>query len=84
VTSDATVCAFCAERIEAGAARCWSCHSDLPARIEQPSAEPLGDEEVLDRQPMGSRGLMAAGVVLAVILLAYGATLVVSSHGPRA
>jgi hypothetical protein len=84
VTIDAMMCPFCAERIEAGAARCWSCHSDLPARIEQPPAGPLGDGEVLASEPRGSRGLIAAGVVLTVVLLACGAALVVSSHRPQA
>jgi hypothetical protein len=47
-------------------------------------AEPDGDKEVLAREPQGSRGaLIATGVVLAVVLLAYGATLAMSSPRPQ-
>jgi len=43
-----------------------------------------GDKEVLTRDPTGSRiPLMAAVVTLALILVAYGASLVVSSLRPQ-
>lgn len=77
------VCPFCAERIKTAAATCGSCHSELPALSEQPSAELRGEEEVLGREPWGSRGLIVAGGILVVILLAYGSTLVMSSLRPQ-
>jgi hypothetical protein len=47
------------------------------------SAELEGDKEVLGREPKGSHGaLMVAGGILVAVLLAYGATLVVSSLRP--
>jgi len=83
VPSDMKVCPFCAERIEAAAVRCRYCGSALPSISEPPSVEPQGDKEVLGRDPKGSRGLMTAGGALAVILVAYGAFLVVSSLQPQ-
>jgi hypothetical protein len=84
VPSDTRVCPYCAERIKAAVARCRHCQSDLPALSEQPSSEPEGDEEVLGREPEGSRGaLIAVGGILVVILLAYGVALVVSSPRPQ-
>lgn len=82
--SDTKVCPLCAERIEAAAARCRYCHSDLPAPREQPAPETRGDREVLAREPKGSRGplWMAAGVLVA-LLVGYGAILVVSSLRPQ-
>jgi hypothetical protein len=42
--------------------------------------EPHGHKEVLGREPSASRGLLiAAGGILVVLLVAYGATFVVSS-----
>jgi hypothetical protein len=83
VPSETKVCPFCAEPVEAEAARCGSCHSELPALDEQSSAWPRGDKEVIGREPTGSRGgLMVAGGILVVIVVAYVATLVVSSLRP--
>lgn len=80
--SDPSLCPFCGVRIEAAVTRCWNCHSELPALGEHRSLEPHGGKEVLAREPKRSRGLIA-GVVLGVVLLAYGAALVVSSHRPQ-
>ena len=80
--SDTRVCPFCAERINAAATTCTHCHSALPA-LGGPPAE-HGDEEVLGRDPHASRGVViTAGGILVVILLAYGATLVVASLRPQ-
>lgn len=81
--SDTRVCPFCGERIEAAAPWCWNCHSDLPVLSEDRSTEPHGGTEVLAREPRRQRGLMTAGLILVLILLAYGSTLVLSSHGPQ-
>jgi len=83
VPSDMKVCPFCAERIEAAAVRCRYCGSALTSLSEPPSVEPRGDEEVLGRDPKGSRRLMTAVGILVVILVAYGAILVVSSLQPQ-
>ena len=88
VPSDIRVCPVCAERIGAAAVRCRNCGSALPTRSEPPPVEPQGDKEVLGRDPKGSRSLMTAAGILALILGAYGAILVVSSlrpqhHGPE-
>ncbi len=83
VPSDMRVCPFCAESIEAAAVRCKYCGSALPSLSESPSVEPQGDKEVLGRDPKGSRSLMTAGGILVVILVAYGAILVVSSLQPQ-
>jgi len=88
VPSDMKVCPFCAERIEAAAVRCTYCGSALTSLSEPPSVEPQGDKEFLGRDPKGSRSLMTAVGILVVILVAYGAILVVSSlqpqhHGPE-
>ncbi len=84
VPSDTRDCPFCGESVEAAAARCPHCHSVLSAPDEQDSAGPPGDKEVLGREPKGSRGaLMAVAGVLVVVLVAYGATLVVSSLRPE-
>ena len=77
-------CPFCAVHIEATAATCRNCDSDLPGMSEPGSAEPRAEKEVLGRESKGSRGaLIAAAGILVVILVAYGATLVGSSHRPR-
>jgi hypothetical protein len=83
VPSDTKVCPFCAERIEAAAIRCRYCGSALPSSSEPPPGEPQGDKEVLGRDPKGSRSLMTAGGILLVLLIAYGAFLVVSSLQPQ-
>jgi hypothetical protein len=83
VPSDMKVCPFCAQSIEAAATRCRYCGSALPSPGEPPSVEPPGDKEVLGRDPKGSRGLMTAVGILAVILVAYAAVLVVSSLQPQ-
>jgi hypothetical protein len=83
VPSDMKVCPSCAERIEAAAVRCRYCGSALTSLSEPPSVEPRGDEEVLGRDPKGSRRLMTAVGILVVILVAYGAILVVSSLQPQ-
>jgi hypothetical protein len=76
-------CAFCAERIEPAAVRCRYCGSALPSLSEPPSLEPEGDKEILDRDPKGSRSLMMGAGILGVILVACGASLVVSSRQPQ-
>jgi hypothetical protein len=58
-------------------ARSWVVPSDMA------SVEPQGDKEVLGRDPKGSRGLMTAVGILAVVLVAYGAILVVSGLRPE-
>ena len=82
VPSDMKVCPFCAQRIEAAAVTCRYCGSALTSLSEPPPVEPHGDKEVLGRDPRGSRSLMTAVGILVVILVAYGATLVVSSLQP--
>ena len=55
----------------------------MPAPSEQ-RPEEQGDQEVLDREPKGSHGaVMAVGGILVVALLAYVATLVLSSPRPQ-
>jgi hypothetical protein len=83
VPSDTNVCPFCAERIAAAAVWCRYCGSALPSLSETPSVGPPGDKEVLGREPKGSRGLMTALGILGVILVAYGAVLVVSRLQPQ-
>ena len=83
VPSDMKVCPFCAERIEAAAVRCRYCDSTLPSLSEPSSVGPEGDKEVLGRDPKGSRGPITAVGILGVILVAYGAVLVVSNLRPQ-
>jgi hypothetical protein len=73
VPSGTSVCPFCAERIEKAATSCRNCHSDVPPPIEQPSAEPRGEMEILGREPERSRGALIAAGILVVALVAYGA-----------
>jgi hypothetical protein len=83
VPSDTRACPFCAEPVDVAAARCGSCHSDLSTLSEQSSDGPGGVKEVLGREPSESHiGLMVAGGILVAILVAYVATLVVSSLRP--
>ena len=81
--SDMKVCPFCTERVEAAALRCRYCGSALTSLSELPSVGAQGDKEVLGRDPTRSRSLMTAVGILVVILVAYGAILVVSSLQPQ-
>lgn len=81
--SDTRVCTVCGERVSAAAATCRHCHSALPGFGEgQPTEQ--GDKEVLGRDPRPShRAVLTAGGILVIVLLAYGATLMVASLRPH-